>query len=88
MRPTSETSDVPIEARLRNARRLITTIPPIVLLVVAAIAVSVGFPPRLSEVAGTRPAGAPAVVSASRMEARSEPSKAPAPPRGSAEKRD
>jgi len=52
MHSAKSTGNVPIEARLRNDRRLITTIPPIALVVAAALAVAVGPDARPAEVAG------------------------------------
>jgi hypothetical protein len=51
MRPHSPISYVPIETRLRNARPLITTVPPITMLAAALIAVSVWPAPSSTEVA-------------------------------------
>jgi hypothetical protein len=62
MRPEKQVSHVPIEARLRNARPLITTLPPIALLVAAAVAVSLWSTPRPTEIAGTGAVAVPATV--------------------------
>lgn len=59
MRPENQDSYVPIEARLRNARPLITTLPPIAILAAAAVAVSLWFTPSSTEVARTRAAAVP-----------------------------
>lgn len=62
MRPETQVSYVPIEARLRNARPLITTLPPIAILPAAAVAVSLWFTPSPTEVARTWAVAVPVTV--------------------------